>query len=100
MRHAPPPIRKACRDFISASDSHPASVKLNDTRRKHMFNVIMRRIRVFDCSQMVTILFNILTSHVLLFITACIQMIGYYYYYFYYYYYYYYYYCHYYSKRR
>jgi hypothetical protein len=36
----------------------------------------MRRFRVFDCSQMVTILFSVLTSHVLLFITACIQLTG------------------------
>jgi len=28
---------------------------------------------MFDCSQMVTILFNILALHVLLFITVCIQ---------------------------
>ena len=83
-----------------ASDSPPASVKLNDTRRNRTFNVTLRRFLVFYCSQLVTIPFYILASHVLLFITACIQMIGYYYYYFYYYYYYYYYYCHYYSKRR
>ena len=28
---------------------------------------------MFDCSQMVTILFNLLASHVLLFITICTQ---------------------------
>jgi len=62
-------------------------VKLNESRRNRTFNVTLRSFRMFDCSQIVTKLFNILASHVLLFITVCITVMGgyddddYYYYY-------------------
>jgi len=41
-----------------------------------MFNVTVRCFHLFDCSQIVTIWFNILVSHVLVFITVCIQIIS------------------------
>ena len=55
----------------------------------------LRRFLVLYCSEVVTIHFNILASHVLLFITVCIPIIGCYCYYYYYYHH-----RHYYSKRK